>query len=44
MVTHEPWHTDYVGRVITFKDGNIISDERKQKVGMDQEFSSKENT
>ena len=28
MVTHEPWHVDYVDRVITFEDGKIISDER----------------
>jgi len=26
MVTHELWHTNYVDRVITLKDGNIISD------------------
>jgi putative ABC transport system ATP-binding protein len=31
MVTHEPWHTKYVDRVITLKDGNIISDERERK-------------
>ena len=28
MVTHEPWHTKYVDRVITLEDGIIISDER----------------
>ncbi len=31
MVTHEPWHTKYVDRVITLKDGKIISDERERK-------------
>ncbi|WP_407356717.1 ABC transporter ATP-binding protein [Methanolobus sp. WCC5] len=31
MVTHEPWHVDYVNRVITLEDGNIISDDRKLK-------------
>lgn len=31
MVTHEQWHTEYVDRVITLKDGNIISDEKKRK-------------
>jgi putative ABC transport system ATP-binding protein len=31
MVTHEPWHTKYVDRIITLKDGNIISDERERK-------------
>jgi putative ABC transport system ATP-binding protein len=31
LVTHEPWHTEYVDRVITLKDGNIISDENKRK-------------
>ena len=31
MVTHEPWHTKYVDRVITFKDGSLLSDERKNK-------------
>ena len=29
MVTHELWHTKYVDRVITLKDGIIISDERE---------------
>ena len=28
MVTHEPWHTKYVDRVITLEDGIIISDEK----------------
>ncbi|WP_406657658.1 ABC transporter ATP-binding protein [Methanolobus sp. ZRKC2] len=27
MVTHEPWHTKYVDRVITFQDGTLLSDE-----------------
>jgi putative ABC transport system ATP-binding protein len=31
MVTHELWHTHYVDRVITLKDGYIISDEREKK-------------
>lgn len=31
MVTHEPWHIKYVDRVITLKDGIIISDEREKK-------------
>jgi putative ABC transport system ATP-binding protein len=31
MVTHELWHTQYVDRVITLKDGDIIKDERKRK-------------
>ena len=31
MVTHEPWHTKYVDRVITLKDGDIISDEKKRR-------------
>jgi len=33
MVTHELWHTKYVDRVITLKDGIIISDEREKKIG-----------
>jgi putative ABC transport system ATP-binding protein len=33
MVTHEPWHVEYVDRVITLKDGNLISDERKSNSG-----------
>ncbi|WP_445475943.1 ABC transporter ATP-binding protein [Methanococcoides methylutens] len=28
MVTHEPWHIEYVDRVITLEDGKLISDER----------------
>lgn len=28
MVTHEKWHTKYVSRLITLKDGKIISDRR----------------
>lgn len=31
MVTHEPWHTEYVGRVITLEDGNLVNDEKKTK-------------
>jgi putative ABC transport system ATP-binding protein len=31
IVTHEPWHTEYVDRVITLKDGSIISDEKKRR-------------
>ncbi|WP_440956168.1 ABC transporter ATP-binding protein [Methanosarcina sp. Mfa9] len=31
MVTHEPWHTDYVDRVITLEDGSLVSDEKKRK-------------
>ncbi|MGM0770610.1 MAG: ABC transporter ATP-binding protein [Halobacteriota archaeon] len=27
MVTHEPWHVEYVDRVITLEDGKLISDE-----------------
>ena len=27
MVTHEPWHTEYVDRVITLEDGILVSDE-----------------
>ncbi|OPY18500.1 MAG: putative ABC transporter ATP-binding protein [Methanomethylovorans sp. PtaU1.Bin093] len=30
MVTHEPWHVEYVNRVITLEDGTMISDENKQ--------------
>ncbi|MBU2562159.1 MAG: ATP-binding cassette domain-containing protein, partial [Nanoarchaeota archaeon] len=29
MVTHEPWHTKYVSRIIRLKDGLIISDVKK---------------
>jgi putative ABC transport system ATP-binding protein len=28
MVTHEPWHTRYVSRVINLRDGKIVSDKR----------------
>jgi len=28
MVTHEPWHTKYVSRVITLEDGKMISDKK----------------
>jgi len=38
MVTHEPWHTKYVDRVITLKDGKIISDEREKKSKDNNEF------
>ena len=31
MVTHEPWHTEYVDRVITLKDGSLVSDEKKRR-------------
>ncbi|MDY9925160.1 ABC transporter ATP-binding protein [Methanosarcina sp.] len=31
MVTHELWHTEYVDRVITLEDGNLVNDENKQK-------------
>ena len=30
MVTHEPWHTKYVSRVIKLKDGKIIQELRKR--------------
>ncbi|MGD9780470.1 ABC transporter ATP-binding protein [Methanomethylovorans sp.] len=30
MVTHEPWHVEYVNRVITLEDGTMISDENRQ--------------
>jgi len=32
MVTHELWHTDYVDRVITLEDGNLVSDEKKRSL------------
>jgi putative ABC transport system ATP-binding protein len=28
MVTHEPWHIEYVSRVVNLKDGVIISDKK----------------
>jgi len=28
MVTHEPWHTKYVSRIIQLKDGLIVSDKK----------------
>ncbi len=28
MVTHEPWHTKYVSRIINLKDGLIVSDQK----------------
>ncbi|KGK98850.1 ABC transporter [Methanococcoides methylutens] len=28
MVTHEPWHIEYVDRVITLEDGVLVSDEQ----------------
>ncbi len=31
MVTHEPWHTEYVDRVITLEDGSLVSDEQKRR-------------
>ncbi|MBW2994891.1 ABC transporter ATP-binding protein [Candidatus Woesearchaeota archaeon] len=31
MVTHESWHTKYVSRIITLKDGFIISDKTLRK-------------
>jgi len=30
MVTHEPWHTKYVSRVIKLKDGKIVGDLRRR--------------
>ena len=33
MVTHEPWHIEYVDRVITLEDGILVSDERKNENG-----------
>jgi len=38
MVTHEEWHTKYVDRVITLKDGKIISDESEKKSEGNNEF------
>jgi len=31
MVTHEPWHTKYVSRVIELKDGFIVSDKKRSR-------------
>jgi putative ABC transport system ATP-binding protein len=31
MVTHESWHTKYVSRLITLKDGLIVSDKKLRK-------------
>jgi len=31
MVTHEDWHTKYVSRIITLKDGKILSDKKRRK-------------
>lgn len=31
MVTHEPWHTKYVSRIINLKDGKIISDRKLRR-------------
>jgi len=33
MVTHEPWHVEYVDRVITLEDGKLISDELTEESG-----------
>ncbi|ABE51926.1 ABC transporter ATP-binding protein [Methanococcoides burtonii] len=33
MVTHEPWHTEYVDRVITLEDGVLVSDEMMEESG-----------
>ena len=30
MVTHEPWHTKYVSRIIKLKDGLIVGDEERR--------------
>lgn len=30
MVTHEPWHTKYVSRVINLKDGKVVSDKKRK--------------
>jgi putative ABC transport system ATP-binding protein len=35
MVTHEPWHVEYVDRVITLEDGKLISDELTNEEGSD---------
>jgi putative ABC transport system ATP-binding protein len=31
MVTHEPWHVKYVSRLISMKDGKIVSDRKTKK-------------
>ena len=31
MVTHEPWHTRYVERLIQLRDGKVVSDKRMKK-------------
>jgi len=31
MVTHEPWHTKYVSRIIKLKDGLILSDRKLRR-------------
>lgn len=31
MVTHEPWHVQYVSRLIKLKDGKIISDKKLRR-------------
>ncbi|AKB84867.1 ABC transporter ATP-binding protein [Methanococcoides methylutens] len=33
MVTHEPWHVEYVDRVITLEDGKLVSDELIEESG-----------
>ncbi len=30
MVTHEPWHTKYVSRIIKLKDGKIVEDMKRR--------------
>lgn len=30
MVTHEPWHTKYVSRIIKLKDGKIVADVKRR--------------
>ncbi|MBA7709223.1 putative ABC transporter ATP-binding protein [subsurface metagenome] len=30
MVTHEPWHTKYVSRIIKLKDGLIVGDKKRR--------------
>lgn len=31
MVTHEPWHTDYVSRLMKLQDGKIVYDKKKKQ-------------